>query len=191
MRFFLKSLAALVVGVVLGLVLTWVTVWRGAGFGDDVTDGPWHTSLLAGSVQGGPYLRAGIAVHGLLALNRSETIYYSATTDSAGDRLTGNCVYRLTGRDPPTRWWSVTAYGADDFLIPNRNALYSVSQNSVLRGADGGFVITVSRDAAGRNQIASGDGAFSLSVRLYNPDPSVVADPVHVALPAIEKVSCR
>ena len=31
---------------------------------------------------------------------------------------------------------------------------------------------------------------FSLSIRLYNPKHSVIADPTHVPLPKIEKVSC-
>ena len=84
-----------------------------------VSDGPWSTSLDTGSSEGGPYLRARIAVHGLLALSREETVYYSALRDSDGADLVGNCSYRLEGRDPPTRWWSITAYGADDFLIPN------------------------------------------------------------------------
>jgi hypothetical protein len=104
----LKISSALAVGIVLGLFATWATVIRGT-MGGGVSDGPWRTSLYTGSSEGGPYLRAHIAVHGLLALSREETIYYTAADDGEGNVLDGNCAYRIEGRDPPTRWWSITA----------------------------------------------------------------------------------
>ncbi len=190
MRTALKIVAVLVIGTALGLFATWATVVRGTMAGG-VSDGPWRTSLYAGSSEGGPYLRASIALHGLLALNRNETIYYTAATDSNGDTLRGNCIYLLEGRDPPTRWWSLTAYGADDFLIPNPAERYSVSMNSVARRADGSFTVTLSKGAGGANWIPVGDGHFSVSLRLYNPGGAVAADPAHVALPTISRGSCE
>ena len=190
MRFFLKSLVALVAGTALGLFVTWLTVVRGVGMGGNVADGPWRTSLLTGSTQSGAWLRAGVALHGLFALNRGETIYYTATTDSAGDALDGRCTYRITGRDPPARWWSITAYGADDYLIETPSELYSVSQNSIVRRDDGSFIVTVLKDANAVDEIATGDGRFSLTLRLYNPVAAVAADPAHVPLPVIDKAGC-
>ncbi len=189
MRIILKFLAAVVVGVALGLAVTWFTVIRGT-WGGAVSDGPWKTSLTTGSADAGMYQRASVAVHGLLALNRSETIYYTAGTDSDGNALSGACTYALEGRDPPARWWSVTAYGADDYLIPNAAGRYSVSMNSVMRRPGGGFAVIVSKAAAAANWIPVTDGRFSLSIRLYNPDAKVAADPAHVALPAIHKERC-
>jgi hypothetical protein len=113
-----------------------------------VSDGPWRTSHYAGSRESSPYLRAYIAVHGLLALGREETIYYTAADDSEGQTLDGNCSYRVEGRDRPARWWSITAYGADDFLIPNPADRYSVSVNSVARRADDTFAVTLSKKQA-------------------------------------------
>jgi hypothetical protein len=189
MRIALKILAVIVVGAILGLAATWLTVIRGTMAGA-IDDGPWRTSLDAGSRGGGIYLRARVAVHGLLALNRSETMYYTASQDGGGARFDGACTWRIEGRDPPARWWSITAYGADDFLIPNAAGRYSVSKNSVRRAADGRFTITLSKRPAVRNWIALADGRFNVSLRLYNPDPKVAADPQHVVLPTIEKVSC-
>jgi hypothetical protein len=186
----LKILAVLVIGTALGLLATWATVVRGTMSGG-VSDGPWRTSLYAGSSEGGPYLRASIALHGLLALNRHETIYYTATTDSDGNALAGNCVYLIEGRDPPARWWSITAYGADDYLIPNPAGRYSVSMNSVARRADGSFTATLSKGQGGANWIPVADGPFNVSMRLYNPDASVAADPAHVALPTIRRGTCE
>jgi hypothetical protein len=185
-----KVLAVLVIGTALGLFATWATVIRGT-MGGGVSSGPWHTSVYTGSSEGGPYLRARIAVHGLLALGRDETMYYTALNDSDGNALDGNCSYQIEGRDPPTRWWSITAYGADDFLIPNAADRYSVSMNSVARRADGTFAITLSQAPAEGNLIPVNAGRFNLTIRLYNPQGSVVADPTQVVLPTIKRAACQ
>jgi len=185
-----KIFAMLAAGIALGLAATWVTAIRGT-MGGGVTDGPWSTSLYSGSSEGGPYLRARIAVHGLLALGREETVYYTALSDSDGAALDGNCVYHLEGRDLPTRWWSITAYGTDDFLIPNDANRYSASMNSVARDADGSFRVTLSKTKAEGNWIPVAPGRFDLTIRLYNPQAEVIADPAHVSLPAIKKAGCE
>ena len=71
----------MIAGIAAGLALTWASVFL-AHFGT-VRNGPWATSLAVGSAQSGPYLRAYVAVHGLLALNRGETIYYNAVAATA------------------------------------------------------------------------------------------------------------
>ena len=81
MRRALKIAATIAIGIALGLAATWVTAIRGTMSGG-VSDGPWSTSLDTGSSESGLYLRARIAVHGLLALSREETVYYSALRDS-------------------------------------------------------------------------------------------------------------
>lgn len=191
MSSFIKAAIVLVLGTLIGLGVTWFTVIRGNSMGGGVQDGPWRTSLYAGSSEGNMYLRAAVAVHGLLALNRNETMYYTATTDSSGVPLNGRCSYRVRGFDPKTRWWSITGYAADDYLIPNAVHRYSVSKNSVSRDPDGSFSVMVSPHNGGDNWIPVIAGApFSLSIRLYNPDLSVAADPEHVALPTIVREVC-
>ena len=109
MRRALKILAVLVLGTALGLFATWATVIRGAMSGN-VSSGPWHTSLYIGSSEGGPYLRANIAVHGLLALGREETMYYTAVNDSMATRWRETAAIRSRaatrrrdgGASPPT-----------------------------------------------------------------------------------------
>jgi hypothetical protein len=189
MHFALKAITAFVVGAALGLAFTWLTVFHGNMPGG-VSDGPWRTNLLIGSAGGDMFTRASVAVHGLLALNRSETVYYTAAADSDGAKLDGRCTYAIDGRDPDTRWWSITAYAGDDYLIPNPAKRYSISRNSVIRANDGSFTARVSPAASGGNWIATAGKPFSLTLRLYNPGASIVADPVHAALPTIKKVSC-
>ena len=186
----LKIFSILAVGIALGLVATCATVIRSNKSGG-VSNGPWRTSLYAGSSEGSSYLRAYIAVHGLLALGRKETIYYTAAGDSEGHALDGNCSYQVEGRDLPARWWSITAYGADDFLIPNTADRYSVSMNSVGRRADGTFAVTLSRKQVEGDWIPVTGGRFDITIRLYNPQAALVADPARVALPTIKKAACE
>ncbi|HTQ15405.1 MAG TPA: DUF1214 domain-containing protein [Rhizomicrobium sp.] len=176
-------------GALLGLGATWLAVFH-ATMPGGIADGPWRSNLDIGSTGGDALTRARVALHGLLALNRGETVYYTAASDDAGARLDGACTYRISGRDPAARWWSITAYGADDYLIPNPAHRYSVSKNSVTRDAGGTFAATVSPRAAPGDWIATVRGRYTLTLRLYNPAPSVAADPSHAALPRIEKVGC-
>ncbi|HKD21662.1 MAG TPA: DUF1214 domain-containing protein [Rhizomicrobium sp.] len=185
----MKIVAVLVAGTLVGLSSTWLIVYRGEMPGG-LSNGPWHTSLAVGSEQSDPYTRASVALHGLFALNREETIYFTATHDADGNRLDGACRYEITGHDPSTRWWSITAYGADDFLIANAANRYSVSQSSVVRGKDGAFRVTVGGPDAGANWIPVGAGPFSLTLRLYNPGPDAMLDPGHTTLPSLRKISC-
>jgi hypothetical protein len=185
----LKIFAVLVMGTVLGLGATLLFAMHGNMPGG-ASDGPWKTNLLIGSNSGDMKTRVSVALHGLFALNRSETIYYTAAADSDGNRLDGRCAYLISGRDPPTRWWSITAYAADDYLIPNPAHRYSVSKNSVAHNAAGEFSATASPKPVGHDWIALANDPFTLTLRLYNPDAAVARNPATVALPSIKKVSC-
>ena len=189
MKLAFKIAAALVVGTLVGLFLTWITVVRPmlpAG----ISDGPWRTNLRNGDAAGDPYTRARVALHRPLALNRTETIYYTAVRDSDGDRLDGRCIYELSGRDPDARWWSITAYGPNERLIPNPGNRYSISKTSIVYDANGDFTMRVGGAQAGANWIPLCPGRVSLNLRLYNPGPLVSLDPAHTALPAITRVAC-
>ena len=188
MRVVVKLLITLAFAVLLALALTWATVMHGVP--GTVADGPWRTSLLTGNTKSGPYLRASVALHGLFALNRGETLYYTANTDSEGKDLDGNCIYHIVGHEPAARWWSITAYGGDDFLIDNPAGRYSISKTNVVKADDGGFNITAARHSTAKNWIPLKDKFFSLTLRLYNPDASIVIDPQHVPLPSINRAVC-
>ena len=184
-----RTISAALVGTALGLFATWLGVMWVALPGW-VENGPWRTDLAAGDPRGDPYTRARVALHGFLALNSRETVYYTATHDSEGHRLDGRCVYQISGHDPDARWWSITAYGGDEFLIPNLANRYSVSRTTVAREPGEAFLVQVGGPNDGANWIALAPGRFSLSLRLYNPGPRVVFDPAHIVLPTLKRVSC-
>jgi hypothetical protein len=133
-----------------------------------------------------------VARKGLLALAPEETLYYTARRDSEGRALDGNCRYRLDGWDPGARWWSLSAYGADNYLIANAQDRYSISQSTIVRRADHSWSIVVGPDPVAGNwlPVAAGE-AFDLTIRLYNPETEVYAEPDGIALPAITREGCR
>lgn len=191
----LKRLAywgsSLLVGAVLGVGATVLFLQR-EGMGGDIAAGPWHTSLATGSSRADIWTRALVARRGLLALAPEETLYYTATTDSEGQRLNGNCRYRLDGHDPGARWWSLTAYGADNYLISNAQKRYSFSETSVARAPDRSWSIVVSAEETEGNWLPVRAGEdFELTVRFYNPETDVYSEPGAVSLPKIQREACR
>lgn len=188
------ALTALLLCAILVGVVSAVWAARNQFAAGGVRSGAWATNANIGSSGAGAYLRAGVALGGLLALEKSETVYFTAMHDDGGEPLRASCVYRIEGRDPATRWWSITAYGEDHFLIPGSVGRFSVDRTAVERDADGRFVVLVGGEPHERNWIASGapdgDRPFSLTLRLYNPDPAVVADLAGVELPRIVREHC-
>ena len=190
MKTLLKWLAALVVGVALGVGSLWYMVFK-ANPAPVITVGIWHMNPLAGSTGGDPYSRLYIAITSILALNKSETIYFEARTDDEGGRLTSACDYVLTGPPPDARWWSVTAYSDNDMLIPTEGARYSASAAGATTNAEGNVEIALTPAGDGPNGIATGNGNFILLLRLYQPAEDVAAAPETAPLFKLTKGACR
>ncbi|MCI5046763.1 MAG: DUF1214 domain-containing protein [Aquisalinus sp.] len=154
-----------------------------------IQNGPWVTNTAYGDSKAPALLKAGVAKRGLFALKSSETVYYTAYTDSEGQVLDDGCTYRVTGQAPATRWWSFTLYGGDNFLIDNEADTYSVFMDPVSREVD--FTISPDAPAGGGDWLPSkGGGKISVTLRLYNPEPAVYEALTTTPLPSIEKEQC-
>ncbi len=180
------SMGLVALSLTLGLGSAALAV-RNAARGWDLRAGAWTTSLTAGGADAGLYQRAAVAVHALFALNRGETLYYRALADDSGRPLSARCDYELRGMPPQARWWSLTAYGADGFLIPNGERRYSFNMANLRREPDGRFVIRASarRQAGNWLPLGEGGGKVSFTLRLYNPAPHIAADPRTAHPPSI------
>lgn len=172
-----RILIASLLGAVLGGLLT---VWavRGSGMGGGTRIGPWTTSSATGSSDAGPLLRAQVALRGLLALTAREAIYLNADADSAGRPLDGGCTYRLAGAAPAARWWSITAYDAEGYLIATPAGRYSI-------GSAGDAAIDATVGPGGGITTLAGQ-PFELTLRAYNPQPSLLSG----EMPVITRLSC-
>lgn len=188
MYFAVRVAVTLLVGLALGLGATWLAV--DVFIPGAVNNGAWTTNLSIGSPESNPYTRAAVALHGLFALNPSETVYYVAMKDERGEVLNGACSYEIVGRDPPARWWSITAYGPDEYLIANPTNRYSIDRSNVWRGRDGRMAIAVGTAPQPSNWIPVTGGKFTLVMRLFNPDSVVTRSPDRAPLPRVERVGC-
>jgi hypothetical protein len=186
-RVILGILVALILGSGIG-VGSAVLAYEVGGDIRDAANGPWRTNLGAGSEHADMYTRCWVAVHELLALRQDETIYYSASVDDGGQPLSGDNIYRIEGKAPDARWWSITAYGADDFLIPNDLNRYSYSGNNLSFDSSGKFVIFCSKTQHAGTWLPLGEQKkFTLFMRLYNPGDSIRKNPATVELPHITR----
>jgi hypothetical protein len=192
----LRLAGAAALSIVLGLFSAYQAVRSGFA-GGEVSNGPWRTSFVTGSSDADMYTRARVAVGGLLALAPSETVYWTAERDAEGRPLDARCDYRVAGEELPARWWSVTLYAADQFLTENDAGRYSFSQTTLAREPGGPWTILVSSESTSDavNWLPSGragaTGPFSLTLRLYNPQPPVYQQPATIALPSIQREACR
>jgi hypothetical protein len=154
--------------------------------------GAWTTNPLIGSVQADMYLRAYVARTGLFALSKTEALYYSAFTDEDGEPLRAECDYIIEGGDLPARWWSITAYDKDHFLVPNVLNRYSYNAKNVGRNEQGRYKIHLSPTPKVQNWLpAPRQGSMSLTLRAYNPAPALAENMGSAELPRIMKVRCE
>lgn len=169
-----------VVSAVVGLVV--------GATGRSFRNGPWFTNTAVGSQTANPYVRAAVAIGGLLALPSSETVYAAARRDSDGDRLRGDRTYRIVGEAPDAYWWSITVYGADGYLIPEVDR-WSYSVDELSADPEGVHTITLSSTPHEDAWIPlRAEGRFTLALRLYLPGPSLLGNEFRQAtLPRIEK----
>lgn len=121
--------------------------------------------------------RALVAIAGLGANTVEVALYPKTEVDASGNMLTGENTYVLHFESyPPVLeggFWSITAYGDDDFLIDNPINRYCVNDRSGLKANDDGTVdIILSKDAPEdtTNWLPVGEGGFHLFLRIYTPD---------------------
>jgi len=179
-----RVVAAVVVGLLalpvsMGAILftPWIQPYLPTAM-QSVCIGCWGFNPKTGGSSADSFVRAVIAVAGLLALNKSEAIYLMGTFDSDGNELDCRNDYVITcPKSMPGAWWSITAYGGDHFLIPNEADTYSFSHQSAKPNADGTITIHWSSKRPKGNDVLNwlpaGDSRkdcrAQLILRLYKP----------------------
>lgn len=188
MKFLIKLIMALVVAAGVGVVSAYMMIEKKSASGA-IRNGSWAHNANIGATDTDPYVKASVALHGLLALNKSEAIYFVAAEDHTGAPLKGGCTYKVTGKPIAARWWTLTAYGADDFLIPGAEGHFAVSIHEL---GEGEFSFPIAPAlATGSVGLATAEAKhFTLLLRAYNPSPSLLNDPAGADLPVIQKESC-
>jgi hypothetical protein len=188
----LAVLAGLALG--LGSALWGAGLWPARGnmaFGD-VDVGGWRSDFAVGSEAADPYTRARVARHGLLALAKTEAVYFTRAADDSGAPLREACTYKLSGGAMPAGWWSVTLYDAQSMLPANSDGALSIDAERAGGGA-WQAVIASKRPADEGLWISSrGAGSFDLTLRLYMPEVTLLTDPnTALAPPKIARLACE
>ena len=144
------------------------------------------------------YTRAAVAAAVTFASKKPEQAYYQTEIDIEDQPLNGNCLYRLSGEDIESRWWSITAYANDGFLIENTEKLYSYNSETINYNANGGFEIyflgdnDFISDVSNENWLrVNQDENFNVSLRIYYPGEEFFSNLRRVNLPIVEKVKCK
>lgn len=141
-------------------------------------------------------IRAVVAMVGLGANLPADATYPNTQVDSAGHALHGQHRYRLhfkAGELPPVNaFWSVTAYGADDFLMDNPIHRYALGdRDPLVYNPDGSLDLLVQAQAPeGKLQsnwlpVKAGE-PFLLNARLYWPKSAGLDG--SWGMPAVERV---
>lgn len=159
---------------------------RGAG------SSGWQGSAVTGSVDADPWTRARVALTGLLALTRSQAIYFTTQTDDSGARLREECRYRVSGGAMPARWWSVTVYADDDYLPQNEDDALSFDATEVRPDPQGQWTALVAKQPEPGQPWASSNkaGQYTLTLRLYNPAKSAQDDYGSIPMPKVTRLDC-
>ncbi|MDZ4692173.1 DUF1214 domain-containing protein [Terricaulis sp.] len=180
--------AATLIGAFLGVASAWAALEFGrAGFTEKF--GAWTHSSAAGAAGAGPYTRAIVARDGLLALSAREALYFTLSEDENGRPLDESCIYELSGPPLAARWWSVTLYARDNFLVQNNDHAGSIDASRLglstawsvrIAPVRGNTPHWLSSRSAGRD--------FSLTLRVYNPQREFRLSAE--SLPTLTTVSC-
>jgi hypothetical protein len=141
----------------------------------------WHYGKVVGTYGTDFEARAAVAQSGLGANLPTQAVYFNISTILAtGAAGTTTWVLHFApGQLPPVTadgFWSVTMYDPRRFLVPNPIDRYSIGDRTpgVVYGTDGSLDIYVSVSAPrghAANWLPAPDGQFSLSLRLYAPEP--------------------
>ena len=141
-------------------------------------------------------IRAVVAMVGLGANLPEDAMYPSTRVDRTGEPLNGRHRYRLhfaAHELPPVHaFWSVTAYGADDFLIENTSQRFAIGDRDALTYNPNGSLdlwiqSTRPAGASAGNWLPVKDGEpFLLNARLYYPKAAALT--ATWGMPGVERM---
>ena len=125
--------------------------------------------------------RAAVAMVGLGANLPEDAMYPNTVLDHQGQALNGKHRYRLhfaANALPPVKaFWSITAYGADEFLIDNPLQRFAIGdRDPLVFNADGSLDLWVQATPPSQKEAASNwlpvqmGAPFLLNARLYWPE---------------------
>jgi hypothetical protein len=186
----MKPFVAIVLGTVIG---AGAAVYRISHWSDadaTIVNGAWNANrhMEMGKDR---LLTARIATAATFALDPSEAVYMVADGDSERRKFDAAYDYVIEGNAAwlNARYWSITLYAPDFFLVPNDEGRFSFNMMNTTMADDGSFRIVISPQQRDGDWLPSvQEGAFYLLLRLYHPEPVFFEHLDNVPLPVITRV---
>jgi hypothetical protein len=188
-RFLLTLFAAMAASLALGLGSAWYMI--AAPRTGTVAVGAWQALPTIDAETADPYVRARVARTGEIGMGAGEGLTFVVGVDAAGATLRAHCDYRISGRSPTARLWTLSTSDAAGRPGVTPEGRAHLDNRNLLRDGDGRFVIALAATARPGNWLpAPASGAFTLTLRLYDTPIALVAGQMPV-LPVIERETCR
>ena len=147
--------------------------------------GQWTGDVALGAANESLLSRAYRARHQVFSLPTAHALYFYLRRDTEGRPLDGACRYTVRGAAPPGRWWSLTAYGTDGYLLDVTP--YSVA--AAARDARAlSFDIRPPRASPSPAIATRRDLPFYMLLRIYTP--ASIRDDWAVTLPQVARADC-
>jgi len=189
LRFLLALLAAMASSLALGLGSAWYMI--AAPRTGTVDVGSWQALPTIDAATADPYVRARIARSGEIGMGAGEGLTFVTGVDERGDALSADCDYRLEGRSPTARLWTLSASDAEGRPGVTPEGRAHLDNRNLLRDGDGRFVIALAATARPGNWLPTPAlGRYTLVLRLYDT-PIALTTGQLPDLPRIERVVCR
>ncbi|NTF31218.1 DUF1214 domain-containing protein [Rhizobium skierniewicense] len=174
-----------------GILSTLAALEATDGFGS-IKIGAWDAFPEAQTIEADPYAKSHRSDAGKLLYGTAEGLSFTASTDSDGQRLTGQCRYRLSGNVPPSRFW--TLYAADqqgNLLDDGSGRPFALNSRTLLHGPDGGMDISVAASAQTYNWLSVPQGRnFKLVLTLLDTPVAGSTGLIDIKMPDIRKAGC-
>ncbi len=132
-----------------------------------------------------------ITLFAMYALPSEEAVYLMSRRDDTGERYHSSNDYVITGNVHGINagYWSITAYGTDLYLVPNKAERYSFNNTNIAIDSAGNFRIVLSARAQKGNWLPiPEDAEFNLLLRIYQGNNSFLQQLSATPLPRIEKL---
>ncbi len=154
----------------------------------------WSANIDQGTVSASALTRAKVALNGLLALPAKEAMYFVTRTDMDGAPLNGKCTYFVIGPKLPGRWWSITLYRDEGWLVKNPANRWSIAGHTLQTNPPerGTWMFVVSPHEHQGNWLPTGGvDRFDLTLRIYHPSVELLRKPGGAELPFVRKEHCK
>ena len=131
-----------------------------------------------------------VTLYGLFALPSEEAIYLFARQDDKGEKFNSANNYMVTGNvhQLHAKYWSITAYGKDLYLVPNEIDRYSFNNSNIKTDSAGNFSVLLSSTKHSGNWLPLPESSrFNVVLRLYKGEKDFIGNLSNTPLPVVKR----